>query len=62
MPITVEAFSANTNVAFQKMVEESETLKMGDLLSYVCTIWGKKKRQFLWNNWMCRYREVKIHG
>lgn len=36
IPISVEAFSANTNVAFQKMVEEAETLKMGDLLSYVC--------------------------
>ncbi len=36
MPITVEAFSANTNVAFQKMIEEAGTLKMGELLSYVC--------------------------
>jgi len=36
MPITVEAFSANTNVAFQKMVEEAGTLKMGELLSYIC--------------------------
>ncbi len=36
MPISGEAFSANTNVSFQKMVEEAGSLKMGSLLSYVC--------------------------
>jgi hypothetical protein len=36
IPISVEAFSANTNVAFQKMVEEAGSLKMGSLISYVC--------------------------
>jgi len=45
IPISEEAFSANTNVAFQKMVEESETLKMGALLSYVC-ISAKNKDNF----------------
>ncbi|MHA1870803.1 MAG: hypothetical protein ACTSU2_02710 [Promethearchaeota archaeon] len=36
IPISVEAFSANANVAFQKMVEESESLNLGALLSYIC--------------------------
>jgi hypothetical protein len=45
LPISVEAFSANTNVAFQKMVEEAGTLKMGELLSYVC-ISAKDKNSY----------------
>ncbi len=45
IPISVEAFSANTNVAFQKMVEEAGTLNMGELLSYVC-ISAKNKDSF----------------
>ncbi len=35
LPVSVEAFSANANVAFQKMKEESEGSSIGDLLSYV---------------------------
>lgn len=35
LPVTVEAFSANANVAFQKMKEESEGSSIGDLLCYV---------------------------
>ena len=35
LPLTVEAFSANANVAFQKMKEESEGSSIGDLLCYV---------------------------
>ena len=35
LPISVEAFSANANVAFQKMKEESEGSSIGDLLCYV---------------------------
>ncbi|MHA1733858.1 MAG: hypothetical protein ACTSU5_18095 [Promethearchaeota archaeon] len=36
LPATVEAFSANSNVAFQKMVEEAEGMNVGNLLAYVC--------------------------
>ncbi|MGQ4873743.1 MAG: hypothetical protein ACTSVV_16765 [Promethearchaeota archaeon] len=35
LPISIEAFSANANVAFQKMKEESEKSTIGDLLCYV---------------------------
>lgn len=35
LPISIEAFSANANVAFQKMKEESEGSSIGDLLCYV---------------------------
>ena len=35
LPISVEAFSANANVAFQKMREESTGSSLGDLLSYI---------------------------
>ncbi|TFG03468.1 MAG: hypothetical protein EU542_01965 [Promethearchaeota archaeon] len=35
LPISVEAFSANANVAFQKMREESEGSSIGKLLCYV---------------------------
>ena len=35
LPVSVEEFSANANVAFQKMKEESEGSSIGDLLSYV---------------------------
>ncbi|GAB4305465.1 MAG: hypothetical protein Kow0069_01280 [Promethearchaeota archaeon] len=36
LPITVEAFSANANVGFQKMVEEAEGMQIGSLLAYAC--------------------------
>ncbi|MBD3352307.1 MAG: hypothetical protein GF364_12540 [Candidatus Lokiarchaeota archaeon] len=36
IPISTEAFSANANVAFQKMIEEAGSLNIGSLLSYVC--------------------------
>ncbi len=35
LPVSVEAFSANANVAFQKMKEESEGSSIGNLLSYI---------------------------
>jgi hypothetical protein len=35
LPISVEAFSANANVAFQKMREESEGSSIGKLLGYI---------------------------
>ena len=35
LPISVEAFSASANVAFQKMKEESESSSIGELLCYV---------------------------
>jgi len=35
LPLTIEAFSANANVAFQKMKEESEGSSIGDLLCYI---------------------------
>lgn len=34
--ISVEAFSANANVGFQKMVEEAGAMKGGRLISYLC--------------------------
>jgi hypothetical protein len=45
LPITIEAFSANANVAFQKMKEESESSSIGDLLCYVA-ISGKESEAF----------------
>jgi hypothetical protein len=36
IPISTEAFSANANVAFQKMIEEAGSLNIGSLLSYIC--------------------------
>jgi hypothetical protein len=41
LPVTIEAFSANANVAFQKMKEESEGSSIGDLLCYIA-ISGKE--------------------
>ncbi|MFX1389701.1 MAG: hypothetical protein ACFE9Z_06540 [Promethearchaeota archaeon] len=35
LPVSIEAFSANANVAFQKMKEESVGSSMGDLLCYI---------------------------
>ena len=35
LPISIEAFSANANVAFQKMKEESEGSSIGQLLCYI---------------------------
>jgi hypothetical protein len=35
-PITVDAFSANANVGFQKMIEEAESMNIGGLISYLC--------------------------
>lgn len=35
LPLSIEAFSANANVAFQKMKEESEGSSIGELLSFV---------------------------
>ncbi|MHA1584687.1 MAG: hypothetical protein ACTSVU_05695 [Promethearchaeota archaeon] len=34
--ISVDAFSANANVGFQKLIEEAETMNIGDLISYLC--------------------------
>jgi hypothetical protein len=45
LPISIEAFSANANVAFQKMKEESGGSSMGDLLSYVA-ISGENSENF----------------
>jgi len=36
IPISLEAFSANASVAFQKMIEESGSLNLGSLLAYIC--------------------------
>ena len=36
LPITIEAFSANANVGFQKVIEESQNISLGRLLSYIC--------------------------
>lgn len=36
IPISTEAFSANANVAFQKMIEEAGSLNIGELLSFLC--------------------------
>ncbi|MFX0188799.1 MAG: hypothetical protein ACFE8A_13815 [Candidatus Hodarchaeota archaeon] len=35
LPVSIEAFSANANVAFQKMKEESEGSSIGELLCYL---------------------------
>lgn len=35
LPVTIEAFSASANVAFQKMKEESEGSSIGELLCYI---------------------------
>lgn len=35
LPVSIEAFSASANVAFQKMKEESEGSSMGELLCYI---------------------------
>jgi hypothetical protein len=45
LPISVEAFSANANVAFQKMKEESDGSSIGKLLSYIA-ISGKEPENF----------------
>lgn len=36
LPLGVDAFSANANVGFQKMIEEADSMKLGGLLSYLC--------------------------
>jgi hypothetical protein len=45
LPISIEAFSANAHVAFQKMKEESEGSSIGDLLCYVA-ISGENAENF----------------
>ena len=45
LPISVEAFSANANAAFQKMKEESIGSSLGDLLCYVA-ISGENSENF----------------
>ena len=45
LPISVEAFSANANVAFQKMKEESDGSSIGKLLSYIA-ISGEEPENF----------------
>jgi hypothetical protein len=45
LPVSVEAFSASTNVAFQKMKEESVGSSIGDLLSYIA-ISGQNPENF----------------
>ena len=45
LPITIEAFSANAHVAFQKMKEESEGSSIGNLLCYVA-ISGRDAENF----------------
>ncbi len=45
LPVSIDAFSANANVAFQKMKEESEGSSLGDLLCYVA-ISGKDPEAF----------------
>jgi len=45
LPISIDAFSANANVAFQKMKEESEGSSIGDLLCYI-TISGQDPENF----------------
>jgi hypothetical protein len=44
-PISIEAFSANANVAFQKMKEESGGSSIGDLICYVA-ISGENSENF----------------
>ncbi len=45
LPISIEAFSANAHVAFQKMKEESEGSSIGNLLCYVA-ISGRDSENF----------------
>ncbi|MHA1986183.1 MAG: hypothetical protein ACW98D_06050 [Promethearchaeota archaeon] len=45
LPISIEAFSANAHVAYQKMKEESEGSSIGNLLCYVA-ISGKDTENF----------------
>ncbi|MCK4371452.1 MAG: hypothetical protein KAW03_10320 [Candidatus Lokiarchaeota archaeon] len=45
LPISIEAFSASANVAFQKMKEESRGSSIGDLLSYIA-ISGQNSENF----------------
>ncbi|MBY8984429.1 MAG: hypothetical protein KGD65_05135 [Candidatus Lokiarchaeota archaeon] len=45
LPISIEAFSANAHVAFQKMKEESEGSSIGNLLCYVA-ISGRDAEHF----------------
>ena len=45
LPISIEAFSANANVAFQKMKEESGGSSIGDLLCYIA-ISGENSENF----------------
>ncbi len=45
LSISIEAFSANANVAFQKMKEESEGSSIGELLCYI-TISGQDPERF----------------
>jgi len=45
LPISVEAFSANANVAFQKMKEESKGSSIGELLCYIA-ISGQEPEKF----------------
>jgi len=45
LPISIEAFSANAHVAYQKMKEESEGSSIGNLLCYVA-ISGKDAENF----------------
>ncbi len=43
--ISVDAFSANANVGFQKMIDEADTLNIGGLVSYLC-VSGKDSDSF----------------
>jgi len=45
LPISIEAFSANANVAFQKMKEESYGTSLGELLCYIA-ISGQDSENF----------------
>ncbi len=45
LPISIEAFSANANVAFQKMKEESKGSSIGELLCYIA-ISGQNPENF----------------
>lgn len=45
LPLTIEAFSANANVGFQKMLEEAQDIALGRLLSYIC-ISGQNSESF----------------
>lgn len=45
LPLSIEAFSANANMAFQKMKEESEESSLGELLCYT-TISGQDVENF----------------